>query len=102
MLHDVVALDELNEGIGVVRVVEGLPVLLVRVGGRVLATSGLCSHEEQFLEGGALVGPTEWQCPHHGGALDLETGRPTRMPVCAPVEVFAVRIERGRVLLAID
>jgi len=102
MVHDVAAFADLPEGTGMAFVVEGEPVLLVRVGDRVYATAGLCSHEDQSLAGGTLVGPTEWQCPHHGGALDLATGRPTRMPVCAPVETFPVRVDGGRVLVALD
>jgi 3-phenylpropionate/trans-cinnamate dioxygenase ferredoxin subunit len=102
MVHDVAAVSDLPEGTGVTVFVEGQPVLLVRVGDRVFATEGLCSHEEQPLEGGSLIGPTEWLCPHHGGALDLATGRPTRMPVCSSVETFPVRLEGGRVLVVMD
>jgi len=102
MFVDVAALADLPEGQGLSVVVDGEPVLLVRAGDRVFATAGLCSHEDQSLAGGTLLGPSEWQCPHHGGALDLATGRPTRMPVCASIPTFPVRVESGRVFVDVD
>jgi 3-phenylpropionate/trans-cinnamate dioxygenase ferredoxin subunit len=102
MYQDVAAFADLPDRGGVVVVVEGQPVLLVRSQDQVFATAGLCSHEELPLEGGTLTGSTTWECPHHGGALDLGTGRPVRMPVCASVETYPVRVEGGRVLVEID
>ncbi len=102
MRCDVAAIGDLPGGEGVQVEAGGEPVLLVRVGDHVYATSGLCSHEERPLLGGTRIGDTEWQCPHHGGALDLATGRPTRMPVCAPVATYPVEVRDGRVWVTVD
>lgn len=102
MEHDLAALSDLPDGCGVTVVVDGEPVLLVRSGARVFATAGLCSHEEQSLEKGRFVDGTVWECPHHGGAIDLADGRPARMPVCASIPTFPVRLQNGRVIVAIE
>ena len=100
--HDVAALADLPEGRGVTVTAGDEAVLLVRVGERVFAVGAFCSHEDQALEGGTLHDGACWECPHHGGVVDLRTGMPARMPVVAPIATFPVRVVDGRVRVTTD
>ena len=97
MWRDVGCIDDLPDGRGVAVTVEGEPLMLVRLGDRVFATHGLCSHEDKPLAGGHPEGGCEWECPHHGARFDLATGRATLLPAVAPIETFPVRVEGGRI-----
>lgn len=69
-------LDDIPEGEVRAFDVEGLivPVLVARIGGRYLATSGMCPHEDVELDGGDL--DECWiTCPGHAYQFHLEDGR---------------------------
>jgi nitrite reductase/ring-hydroxylating ferredoxin subunit len=53
--------------------VNGKPILLVRVGGRIYAVSNLCPHAGCQLQSGIL---TDYivMCPCHGWKFDIRTG----------------------------
>jgi nitrite reductase/ring-hydroxylating ferredoxin subunit len=70
-------------------------VLVARVGGRLCAIGGLCTHQIAHLEDGVLEGERVL-CPRHGAAFDLVTGEPTA-PADMPVEVHEVQAVGGRV-----
>ncbi|HEY1813823.1 MAG TPA: Rieske 2Fe-2S domain-containing protein [Kofleriaceae bacterium] len=50
------------------------PVLVTRVAGELVATPGVCPHEDVALADGKLVDGAI-VCPGHGYAFDLQTGR---------------------------
>jgi nitrite reductase/ring-hydroxylating ferredoxin subunit len=70
-------------------------VLIARVGGRLCAIGGLCSHQIAHLEDGVLEG-TRVLCPRHGAAFDLLSGEPLTAPADMPVAVFDVQVVDGR------
>ena len=88
-----------DEVIGVA--VAGRDVALYRVDGEVFATDNLCTHGLARLCDGFLLGH-EIECPMHQGRFDVRTGRPTCAPVTEPVRSYPVKIENGRVWLALD
>ena len=61
--------------------VEGVtwPVIVVRLDGVIVATPGVCPHEDVGLATGAFDGHL-LTCPGHGYQFDLETGRCTHDP----------------------
>lgn len=104
-------------------------VLLANVNGAFHAVSDRCSHEGARLSGGRLEGSVV-TCPAHGSRFDVVTGRNLSGPVMADLpglghlspraramarekaaemttsrvgdlQVFRVRIENGRVLVAL-
>ena len=97
MWRDVAAVADLAEGGAIAVAVDGDPILVARLSGRVLAAHGLCTHEDKPLAGGHPTGGTGWECPHHGARFDLATGRATQLPAVAPIETYPVRVEGGRV-----
>jgi len=88
----------LGEGFHGTFVVDGFPLVLARVGGRVHAVEDRCTHDDGPLGNGALEG-CELVCPRHGARFDVRDGKVLRMPAVAPLTAVAVREEEGRVLV---
>jgi naphthalene 1,2-dioxygenase system ferredoxin subunit len=97
---DVAALDAVpDEDVSAV-VVEGREIALVRTEGEIFAIDNVCTHGHARLCEGFLLGH-EVECPLHQGRFDVRSGQPTCEPATEAVRTWPVRIEAGRVLLAI-
>ncbi len=71
---------------------DGVPVLLVRLGENdVAAVENACSHDGSELVGGAVEGAVI-TCPRHGAQFDLRQGKALRMPAASPIEIYPVRL----------
>ena len=70
-------------------------------GGRWFATDGLCTHERVHLADGLVMG-TIIECPKHNGCFDYTTGAARGAPACVDLRTYPVKVEAGRVLIAID
>ena len=79
--------------------VDGERVLIARVGGCVHAVGGLCTHQIAHLEDGALEDGIV-RCPRHWAGFDLGTGEAVCAPAEAPLPVYDVKVEDGRLLVA--
>jgi naphthalene 1,2-dioxygenase ferredoxin component len=79
----------------------GREVALYGVDGEVYATDNVCTHGQARLCEGFLEGH-EIECPLHQGKFDVRTGAPTCAPVTDAIKSYAVKIEGGRVWLALD
>jgi nitrite reductase/ring-hydroxylating ferredoxin subunit len=93
--------DDVPEGASKRVEVGGRGVLLCRIEGRVYALEDLCTHEFGPLGEGKVIGH-EVECPYHGARFDVRTGEAVRLPAAAPVRTFPVKIEDGRVMVALD
>ncbi len=99
-----VAAEEVPEG-GLREVdVGGRPVLLVRAGSQLYATSGRCAHQQGLLADGWLEG-SRLTCPDHNAVFDVRTGTVLADPFgieppaggCDPLATFPVKAEGGRI-----
>lgn len=82
-----------------VRIVDGdTAVALFRVGDGVHAISDRCSHAEASLSEGEVFGD-EVECPRHGAAFDLRTGKALTLPATKPVAVYATEVRDGNVFI---
>jgi naphthalene 1,2-dioxygenase ferredoxin component len=79
----------------------GREVALYCVEGEVYATDNVCTHGQARLCEGFLDGH-EIECPLHQGKFDVRTGAPTCAPVTEAIRSYPVKIEGGRVWLALD
>lgn len=79
--------------------VDGREVVLARVGGRVYAVGGICSHQEARLAEGSLYDGC-LMCPVHGGEFDVRTGEAVTTPATEPIATYEVRVEDGAILVA--
>ena len=76
--------------------VDGVAVVVVRHGGRVLALSDTCTHRGGALHEGRVVDGCV-ECPLHGSRFSLEDGSVERGPAVAPEPCWEARVEDGRV-----
>jgi naphthalene 1,2-dioxygenase system ferredoxin subunit len=98
---DAAALDDVPNGDVVGMIVAGRDVAIYNAGGEVFATDNVCTHGHARLCEGFLEGH-EIECPLHQGRFDVRTGQPTCAPVTEAIRSYPVRIEAGRVYLALD
>lgn len=66
--------------------------------GKFYCTSGLCTHESVNLADGLVMGFVI-ECPRHNGQFDYRTGQALRTPACEQLKTYAIKLERGRVLI---
>lgn len=64
------------------------------------ATDGICTHEHAFLSDG-LVLDDIIECPKHNGRFDYRTGQAKGAPVCVNLKTYPVKVEGGKVLIAV-
>jgi nitrite reductase/ring-hydroxylating ferredoxin subunit/uncharacterized membrane protein len=76
--------------------VDGLKVLLVRRGEKILALGEVCSHLGGPLAEGELQDNCV-KCPWHGSRFELENGKVVDGPATYPQPKFEVRIQNGQV-----
>jgi naphthalene 1,2-dioxygenase ferredoxin component len=81
--------------------VAGREIALYNAGGEIFATDDICTHGRARLCEGFLDGH-DIECPLHQGRFDIRTGQPTSPPVIQAIRSYPVRIEGGRVFLALD
>jgi naphthalene 1,2-dioxygenase system ferredoxin subunit len=97
---DVAAEADLFDGAGIPVAPNGLDIALFCQEGQVFATDNLCSHGHARLCDGFLEG-FEIECPFHQGRFDIRTGEATGAPCTEAVRSWPVKIEGGRVWLAL-
>lgn len=68
--------------------------------GEVVAMRDLCPHARQPLAGGS-IDEQSITCPKHGARFDLRSGEPLNAVCRRAVAMLDVRIEQGRVQVAV-
>lgn len=71
--------------------VDGTPVAVANVDGRLFAIGDECTHRGCSLAEGELTG-TIVTCPCHGGQFDVTSGRVVSAPPSEPAPVYDVQI----------
>jgi naphthalene 1,2-dioxygenase system ferredoxin subunit len=97
---DAAAVGEVPQDDVIGMIVGGRDMALYNTGGEIFATDNICTHGQARLCEGFLDGH-EIECPLHQGKFDIRTGHPTRAPVTEAIRSYPVKIEGGRVFLAI-
>lgn len=99
--HRLCAVDDLpGDGVPARRVLDGVPLLVVREGDRVHVLGEECSHLGGPLADGEVVaadGEACIRCPWHGSTFALEDGRVVQGPATSRQPAFGVRIVEGQV-----
>jgi naphthalene 1,2-dioxygenase system ferredoxin subunit len=98
---DATAADEVPEEDVIGILVAGRDIALYNASGEIFATDNICTHGQARLCEGFLEGH-EIECPLHQGRFDVRTGQATCAPVTEAIRSYPVRVEAGRVLLALD
>lgn len=58
------------------------------------ATDGYCTHEEQHLEDGMVIG-TVIECPLHQGRFEITSGKALSAPACVDLQTYPVKLQDG-------
>jgi len=98
---DATAVDDVPVDDVIGMLVAGRDIALYSAGGAIFATDNICTHGQARLCEGFLEGH-EIECPLHQGRFDVRTGQPTCAPVTEAIRSYPVRVEGGRVFLALD
>ncbi len=97
---DVAAEADLFEGAGIAVAREGQDIALFKLEDGVYAVNNLCSHGNAKLCDGFVEGHRV-ECPFHQALVDLRDGSVQCGPATEPVKSWPVKIENGRVFLAL-
>lgn len=84
--------SDLSEGTMSAVDLKGRHVLIARVGGKVYAVSGTCTHEDADLGLGFMT-EERVVCPLHLSQFDLRDGSVLNPPAVVPLQRFNVKIE---------
>ncbi len=98
---DAAAVADVPEGDVIGVTVRGREIALYEVDGEVHATDNTCTHGQARLSDGFLEG-REIECPLHQGRFDVCSGKALCAPLTEDIRTYPVRIEGGRVFLALD
>jgi naphthalene 1,2-dioxygenase system ferredoxin subunit len=98
---DAAAFDDIPQEDVIAVQAGGREIALYGVDGGVFATDNICTHGHARLCEGFLEGH-EIECPLHQGKFDVRTGVPTCAPATESLKSYPVKIEGGRVWLAVD
>jgi len=98
---DLLGIDEVGDGEMKMVWVDGTDqVLVINNGGDFTAIQGVCSHEYFELDKGFLTAGT-LTCALHLSRFDLTTGEPLDPPAEAPLAVYPVVVNNGRILIEV-
>jgi len=79
--------------------VPGFPILAVyEFEGSYYVTDNMCTHGLAMLTEGIQEGATI-ECPFHGGAFDIRSGKVTAYPCTIPLKTYEVAVEDGWIFL---
>ena len=93
--------EAIPEGEVIAATVAGRQIALYNIEGEIFATNNVCTHEHAYLSDGYLEGCVI-ECPLHQGKFDVRTGQPSCAPVTEAIRSYPVKVEAGRVFLALD
>jgi 3-phenylpropionate/trans-cinnamate dioxygenase ferredoxin subunit len=82
-------------------VLEGRKIALINARGTFYAVDDTCTHEEQSLADGPVVGDII-VCPKHGSRFHAPTGRVLSLPAVRPLRTYPVKVEGDDVFVSLD
>jgi len=101
-MRSIATLDDLTPGRSHVVDVDGVKVLLLRLGDEVRAASAWCTHARTILGPFPVDEDGLIECPLHGAIFSSETGELLDGPTCEPLPIYAVEVDAdGTVSVAV-
>ena len=77
------------------------PICLINLDGEYFALNDCCTHQDASLSDGEIVGD-EIECPLHGGAFEIRTGKPANFPVVVAAETHQIKVEDGQIFIGLQ
>src|SRR3989338_1657955 len=79
--------------------VDGKPVALFKIDGKIYATTNICTHEECELDENHLMHGDVVECTCHGSQFNVKTGANVLPPAAEPLKTYNVSVEDGAVFV---
>ncbi|MSQ33748.1 MAG: non-heme iron oxygenase ferredoxin subunit [Dehalococcoidia bacterium] len=79
---------------------EGQRIVIANVAGSFYAFGDVCTHANGPLSDGVLQ-EDRVECPWHGSAFDVKSGRPLSPPARSPIPTYRLKVENGGILVAV-
>jgi nitrite reductase/ring-hydroxylating ferredoxin subunit/uncharacterized membrane protein len=89
---------ELGEGRPACVEIAGVPIMVIRQGGKIHALANRCNHRGGSLHEGE-IGEGTVTCPWHGSVFKLDNGDLERGPAASPQPAYEARVNEGRIEL---
>jgi NAD(P)H-dependent nitrite reductase small subunit len=99
--HDVAAADEVTEDFPAAAKIGDREIGLFVVAGEYYAIEDVCPHAYALLSQGFVEGD-EIECPLHGARFHIPSGRCTKEPGGRDLKTYPLKLEGGRLLVAVD
>ena len=81
--------------------VNGEPVALFNVDGKIYDTSNICTHEQCELDENHLMHGEVVECTCHGSQFNVKTGANVLPPAAEPLKTFEVSVEGDEVFVEV-
>jgi len=78
----------------------GSTYAIYRTGDTYYCTDGFCTHRDEHLEGGLLMGYVI-ECPLHQGRFDIRSGEVVSPPPCVGLKTYPVKTGNGQVFVRV-
>jgi 3-phenylpropionate/trans-cinnamate dioxygenase ferredoxin subunit len=93
-------LDQLPPGERLFVEVEGKPIVIFNLAGKLFAIGDVCTHDNGPV-GDGEVDENEVICPRHGGRFDIRTGKATSLPAVVDIPAYPARVVEGMIEIGI-
>ncbi len=94
----VATVDEIPNGERLFIDIDRQPVVVFNIAGQYFAIADVCSHDDGPVGEGELHG-YEINCPRHGAAFDVRSGKVLSLPAIVDIPAYPVRVVDGEVLV---
>lgn len=69
------------------------PIALYKLGGKLYATTNICTHEQCEIDENHMMHGEEVECTCHGSQFNVKTGANVLPPAAEPLKTYAVSVE---------
>jgi len=94
--YEVASLSDLPNGERLFVEIDGQPLVIFNIAGKIFAISDICTHDDGPLGDGDLE-DYNIVCPRHGAEFDVRSGKVMSMPAARDIPAYPVRTINGKV-----
>lgn len=98
--HPVLKAADLGPGEAKQVIIGKKEIAIYNLDGQFYATDDICSHAYASLADGYIEGD-KIECPLHGGAFEIKTGKAVVTPCTEDIKTYPVKIEGGQILVGV-